>query len=99
VEDNVISLRRVKPKTRLRDSLAQEVPTLGEPDYPYGLQIDLQQETLERLKMDVADYKVGDVIYFDVLAEVRSLSSNQSETGKSSNMSLQITDMGISEDD
>lgn len=94
----MISLKKTKSEMKLRDTLAKEVPTLSESNYPWGLQIDLQQDSLSKLDMDVADYKVGDVLFFRVRTEVRAVSINDSYSGKSESMSLQITDMGLGED-
>lgn len=95
----MISLKRTKAEAKLRDSLAEPVPNTDLPEYPWGLQLDLNQDTLPKLNMDVTDYKPGDVLFFRIRTEVRSLISNDTFGGKSQTMSLQITDMGLDSDD
>ena len=63
--------------------------------YPYGLQINLEDEDLEKLGVDSLP-KVGSVLRVLAKVEVTSISENESkEGGTRRSVSLQITEMGL----
>jgi hypothetical protein len=68
------------------------------PDYPWGLRISLSERELAKLGLP-ADCAVGDQISFDCCARVCSVSLNDSESGASARVELQITEMAVDEDD
>ena len=58
-------------------------------EYPYGLSICFDNETLEKLNLDGDDVEVGDFIHIHSLAKVTSVSCNESEaTGKNRRIEL-----------
>lgn len=72
-----------------------EVMAMDEPQYPYGLCIDLDDDTLAKLGITSLP-AVGTAIQFTARAVVKSTSSNQYEGSEpESRMSLQLTDMEI----
>lgn len=79
-----------------KEALGAEV-AMDQPEYPYGLCIDLDDDALA--KLGITDLpKVGATIVFKAQAKVKSVSSNQYEGSEpESRMSLQITDMEIGE--
>ncbi|MFQ6256117.1 capsid staple protein [Yersinia enterocolitica] len=62
-------------------------------DYPWGLRITLNNETLK--KLGIALPKVGDVL--ELVGKVKVLSTSTREDGEetTSNAELQITDIGL----
>lgn len=62
-------------------------------DYPWGLCIELNNETLK--KLNATPQAVGSQIMITAMATIRSVSSRESEEGVNHNASLQITDMAI----
>ena len=74
---------------------------LSENKYPYGLQISLSEDELEKLDVDHSDWKVGETFHLHAFAKVTSISENQREDGeKSCCVQLQITHLaGESEDE
>ncbi|WP_271311453.1 capsid staple protein [Yersinia intermedia] len=62
-------------------------------DYPWGLRITLNNETLK--KLGIALPKVGDVL--ELVGKVKVLSTSTREDGEEicSNADLQITDIGL----
>lgn len=62
------------------------------PMYPWGLGLNLDNDTLEKLGVDDLP-KVGEVYTVVAQVSVSSVSSNESEGGKNRSVSLQITDM------
>ncbi len=70
----------------------------SENKYPYGLEINLEDESIKKLGIDMQNTRAGDMITIVCKADVTSLSQreNMSKTGKSKtndSISLQITDM------
>ena len=68
--------------------------------YPYGLQITLTQDELEKLGVDHSDWEVGATFHLHAFAKVTSISENEREGGeKTCCVGLQITHLqGESED-
>jgi len=62
------------------------------PMYPYGLQLRLDEEALDKLGEDQLP-DVGGTILVIAKARVTSVSSNESDSGKRRNVELQITDL------
>ena len=62
-------------------------------DYPWGLCIELNNETLK--KLNATPQAVGSEVLITAKATIRSVSSRESEEGVNHNASLQITDMAI----
>ena len=70
------------------------------PMYPYGLCVSLEDATLTKLGLDGDMPGVGDIIQFNAIAKVTSVSENEREAtdgtkSQCKRVELQITDMGI----
>ncbi|HAW1711494.1 TPA: hypothetical protein JLN35_002193 [Escherichia coli] len=63
-------------------------------DYPWGLCIELNNETLTRLK--ATPQSAGAEVMITAKAIIRSTSTRETEDGMQHNASLQITDMALS---
>lgn len=63
-------------------------------DYPWGLCINLDNETLK--KLGATPQPVGSEVMITARAIIKSTSSRESEDGARHDASLQITDMAIS---
>lgn len=64
------------------------------PKYPYGLCLCLNNETLEKLNVDRADWQIGDVFDLRCMAKVTSISENENDSGKDCRVEMQIVMMG-----
>lgn len=65
------------------------------PEYPYGLRIDLRNESLEKLGIQTLP-AVGDEMMVMAKVKVVSVGSHSSEEGKEQrNVDLQITEMEL----
>ncbi len=69
------------------------------PLYDYGLTLRLNHETLEKLDLDLSDVEVGDLLDFRSMAKVTSVSKNDTGDGEKCSVELQITHMGIPENE
>lgn len=65
-------------------------------DYPYGLSISLDNETLT--KLGISTPKVGDVVMITAKAIVKSTSERQDDDGTYRRAEMQITDMAVAPD-
>ncbi|ELI8784268.1 hypothetical protein RSM15_004796 [Citrobacter freundii] len=63
-------------------------------DYPWGLCIELNNETLAKLK--ATPQSAGTEVMITAKATIRSTSTRETEDGMQHNASLQITDMALS---
>jgi hypothetical protein len=73
---------------------AEKSIAMDAPSYPYGLTVNLDTDSLEKLEIDAADLEVGSTM--TLVAEVEIVSAGKSSTaggGESQNASLQITRM------
>ena len=82
-----------------KEEIKESEPTIQkpkEPRYPWGLELSLNDESLDKLDMEAIDFKVGDVVGIRAKGNVTRLSSNQSENGESrESIDIQITDLDI----
>ena len=60
------------------------------PIYPYGLCICLTNDELEKLDVDAAELSVGDHFHLHAIAQITSISQNDTPSGKNSRVELQI---------
>lgn len=63
------------------------------PQYPHGLTLTLDTETLKKLAMSLP--QVGDLFTLDALAEVISVSKDQGQISDARTVTLQITALGL----
>ena len=78
------------------DTIAE--PT--QPSYPYGLELSLDQDGLKKLGIDISTLNIDDVANLMAKVKVTRISINQGSDGsESQNLSLQITDMFLTEEE
>ena len=68
--------------------------SFNQSEYPYGLSISLDQNTLAKLDVDHEDWQIGDIFDLRCMARVTSVSENETESGKCCRVELQIVMMG-----
>lgn len=69
-------------------------PEGGGPKYPYGLCLDLNDDTLKKLGIDPLP-PVGTVVHITAMAKVKNVSEYENEEGAERCLGLQITDMSV----
>ena len=93
-----MQLRDMTRKKKAKPETAG-APTLPYDDsgekYPYGLQIRLETEDLDKLGIDIESFSVNDKVSITAVAEITSLSSSKTRNDENQNMQLQITKMDI----
>jgi len=87
------SLKMSKPKKVLREKMA--VQAAEQPEYPWGLELDLDSDTIKKLGIDFKNQTVGDSVHFTAKAKITRMSENQDIVGGGNrSLGLQITSMG-----
>jgi hypothetical protein len=85
---------KVDRSSREEKSEAMSTPGDSSPIYPYGLNISLNEDALEKLDVGVGDFTIGAELVIVAKVRVDSLSSNASIAGgDSARVGLQITDL------
>jgi hypothetical protein len=88
----------LKRKTNKMQTTLRPMPDAGysEPEYSWGLKITLEKSELDKLDIDIEDFKIGDVITAEIKAEVVRLSSSDSIDGSESKcLELQVQGMDL----
>jgi hypothetical protein len=80
------------------NTLLGESPSKDSPAYPYGLNIELNEDSLKKLKLDDLP-EAGEEMYIHAkVSVVRSSITDTKEGGKQRSVSLQITDLCLGEE-
>jgi len=96
-----VTLRSMLVKAK--DSYVTEAPCCVEESpkdhYPWGLELRLEREALEKLDIDIDDLSVGDVVGIKAMARVVGISDNERKYGdkteKNQSLEIQIEEMGM----
>ncbi|MDF7242957.1 capsid staple protein [Proteus mirabilis] len=86
-----MKLTNLKTSTETYENTKGEKETREE--YPYGLRISLENDTIEKLDVSIPD--VGESIELSAVAKILSKSINEREGKKSVYVELQITDLAL----
>lgn len=81
-------------KSRKGETLLGEAKESDAPEYPYGLRVGLDSESLDKLNMTELP-AIGTTMTLMAKVEVVSVSQHKSGDGKDRDVSLQITDMEL----
>jgi hypothetical protein len=86
-----------RPKKSKKELKTENEPIgYDAPDYPYGLEISLEDESLKSLGQGARDFEIGGEISVTAKARVDRISSNKNRRGRNhDSVSLQITDMDL----
>jgi len=90
-----MKLRDMVRKKRRPEPAPIEVP-FDEEKYPYGLQVRLETEDIEKLGINVKSFSIDDNVKIEAVAFVENLSQNKTRRGENKHMCLQITKMNVS---
>ena len=87
---------KVDMKAR-QEKYAEASVSMDAPAYPYGLEVRLDKEALEKLGLADALPKAGSSMKLQALVDVTNVSESDSANGgKNCSLTLQITDLGLS---
>lgn len=84
-------------QSRKGETLLAETEASEQPEYPYGLRIHLDQESLAKLGITEMP-EVGKTFTLQAHVQVVSVSQYENDEGKSREMGLQITDMDLKQE-
>lgn len=88
------SMKEERPKKKSKElSVASEGS-----EYPWGLRLTLNEETLKKLKMKADDFEYDGIYLLAAKVCVVGVSGNETASGKHTTIELQITDMEIQDE-
>lgn len=88
----LIDMQRSKKEIKKQNTGLAEPNT---PDYPWGLEISLETESIEKLGINLDTMRVGKEYSIMAVCEVTSISESASKDNSSKNMRLQIKKMAF----
>lgn len=94
----MIDLARPRPEPE-KIKISEPSPAAGYDPYSYNLQITLNKEELDKLGLDITQFKVGDDFDFAVQAKIRGVSQSEDQYGgqteQRERLEIQITHIGL----
>lgn len=72
----------------------EEQCCIAEQDYPYGLSVSLEEDSIQKLGIDKLP-EIGQKFALNAIVEVTSISDYQSQENRNRCIRLQITDMEL----
>ena len=91
-----MALKSMKREKKSKEETKKSEIEYKEPDYPWGLEVNLEDDSLKTLGLGAEDFKIGE--NKDIVAKVRvdNISSNKRRNGKNSDsVRMQITDLDL----
>lgn len=83
--------------SRLADEKVE--PAVTDEEYPWGLRVTLDDKALDKLNLDISKVNVDDEVCLKCRANVISVRHNKSGYGDNKSVELQLTHIGIEEED
>jgi len=91
-----IALTNLKLTKKERKRELEEVPTTAEGElYPWGLDLRLETESINKLGLDIKSFKIGDKVKIEANTEVVEISSSRDGIRHQKTIRLQVQDLGI----
>ena len=82
--------------TKTEKEKSKGAPETAFSDYPWGLEMSLENEIMKKLGMKASAFKIGETVMIAAKAKVIGISSNVNiGSSESNNIRIQITDMAI----
>lgn len=91
-QDKMVSMKMSKKEAKKQYDPVES----DKPQYPWGLNIDLNEKSLKKLGISTSDKKVGDTLAISGKVRITSIRSTEmydGDDGVDESMSLQITDL------
>lgn len=89
----LVSMKKTPKEEPKAETECAPCGTYSEPEYPWGLQINLEEESFAKLGIDLP--KAGAVMTLTAKVSVSGVGSQETEEGLRRNLSLQITEMAL----
>lgn len=89
---SLVSMARTTEEKKKNEVDFSEMPT---PDYPWGLELSLDDGSMTKLNLTGDSYTPGDKLTLAAIASVTRVESNQEEGETRHRMSLQIQELGL----
>lgn len=92
---SLIDLKQTKKEVKSSGEVAPSSISEDHPMYPWGLEVNLEEESLEKLKMSAGNFKIGQKLKMVCEVEITRISQNQSMKKKRESVNLQIQKMSL----
>lgn len=95
---DLADMSRTKEEKAAEKAKYAEVPTISEPEvpeYPYGLEIQLEEESLEKLGLECDDFSINSKVEMVCNGEVIRLHESADKRSSNASVSIQITGMAM----
>ena len=71
----------------------------GSNDYPYGLCVRLDKESLEKLSLDPNDFDIEQPVLIEAKGFIKSMRSSKGDSYDDTSLEIQLTSFGIESDE
>jgi len=89
-------MKLVNMKRTTKANKIQDIPSTGEREkYPYGLEITLETESLNKLGISLLDYKIGGEVNIVAKGKVERISQSEELGRDRKTMGIQITHLSL----
>lgn len=96
LKQGLTDLKRTKEEKK---PMGTPMPCESQDEYPYGLCIDLNTDSLDKLGISIDKFSVKDIVCIYAECQIKSISQSSHIEGKEDKrLSLQITKMKVQED-
>ena len=92
--DGLVDMKRTKAEKKAEENKYKVSSSSSGEEYPYGLQLDLNEDVMRKLGMDLP--KVGGTVTITAKARVKRAEMRDTESGKNTSCCLQITKLKVS---
>jgi len=83
-------------KMSKKESKKSEAPiSYDAPEYPYGLEINLNKDALDKLGIKVDNIGINSKCSIEAKGKITSVSKNVNERRENASVTIQITDMAV----
>jgi hypothetical protein len=92
-----MALKSMKRKKNNKEGITKSsVDVYEEPEYPWGLEVNLDDDSLGQLGLKAGDFKIGEGKTLEAKVRVDHISSDKNHKGKDrDSVRMQITDMDL----
>ena len=90
-----MKLTDLKLTKKERKDTAEVPSSTGTSSYPWGLEVRLETESINKLGLDIQSFKIGEKVRIEADTEVIEISNNMSEDGNRKTIRMQIQGLGL----
>jgi len=97
LKKGLVDMKKSPAKVLNMDGDAAVCCSSEEEEYPYGLRIDLNKDSLKKLGLSVSDFVAEEEVTITAKCEVISLRSTKGKMANEQNVELQIVSLSLND--